>query len=126
MHPMTFEELKDQFSPGTVAFGDAFEHFLILEIYRLNSYLQKDYRLSYFMTKEGQEIDVVLSRGRKIIALEIKSKEKIDQDEVTKLSRLGEEIGATEKYYLSRDPNATLLQGVQCLPWQEGLARLFS
>lgn len=117
--------LHDRFSPGTIAFGDAFEHFIVLEIYRLNSYLQQDYRISYFMTKEGREIDLVLSRGRKIIAIEIKSKEAIDQAEVEKISALADEIGASEKYYFSRDQQATQLHGVHCLPWQKGLAAIF-
>lgn len=117
--------LHDSFSSGTVAFGDAFEHFIVLEIFRLNSYLQQDYRISYFMTKEGKEIDVILSRGRKVIAIEIKSKDSVEVDEVKKLSALGDEIGVSEKFYFSRDRIATQLYGVHCLFWQEGLATLF-
>ena len=37
-------------SEGTYQFGDLFEAFIIQEIFRLNEYLQKDYRLSYFRT----------------------------------------------------------------------------
>ncbi|MGZ3771075.1 MAG: hypothetical protein ACXVCP_16210 [Bdellovibrio sp.] len=42
------------------------------------------------MTKESREIDIVLSRGRKVIAIEIKLKDVIDENEVEKLSTLAE------------------------------------
>jgi hypothetical protein len=45
--------------------------------------------------------------------------------EVKQLARLGEEIKATEKFYLSRDSHATQLHGVQCLPWEQGFRSIF-
>jgi predicted AAA+ superfamily ATPase len=116
----------DRFSPGTVAFGDAFEHLVVLEVFRLNSYLNKDFRISYFRTKEDKEIDLVLTRSRKTMAIEIKSRDKIDFDEVKKLKPLAKEIGATEIFYLSRDPHSTNIEGVHCLPWQKGIEVIFS
>ena len=59
---------------GTYEYGRAFEHFLIAEIYRLNSYLRKKYKLSYLQTKQGQEIDLVVERpDKKVFLLEIKA-----------------------------------------------------
>lgn len=116
----------DRFSAGSVTFGDAFEHLVILECFRLNSYLNMDFRFSYFRTKEGQEIDLILSRSRKTIAIEIKSKDKIDFDEIKKFNTYANEIGATEKYYLSRDENPTQIEGVSCLPWKKGIEKIFS
>ncbi len=116
----------DRFSSGSIAFGDAFEHLIFLEIYRLNSYLNKDFRISYFRTKEGKEIDLVLSRSRRTIAIEIKSKDKVDFEEVKKLKYIATEIKATEIYYLTRDEHSTNINGVHCLHWQEGIKTIFS
>lgn len=116
----------DRFSAGSIAFGDAFEHLVVLEIFRLNSYLNKDFRLSFFRTKEGKEIDLILTRGRKTIAIEIKSKDKVDFDEVNKLNLIAKEVGATEVYYLSRDEISTNKNGVHCLPWQKGIESIFT
>ena len=54
-------------------FGELFEAFVIQEIFRLNQYLERDFRLSYFRTKGGAEVDLVLSKGRRTILVEIKS-----------------------------------------------------
>jgi predicted AAA+ superfamily ATPase len=115
----------DRFSPGTVVFGDAFEHLVVLEFYRINSYLNKDYRLSFFRTKEDKEIDLILTRSRKTIAIEIKSRDKVNYDEVKYLKSLAQEIGANEIYYLSRDEHSTNIEGVHCLPWQKGIQTIF-
>src|SRR3989338_395106 len=45
---------------NTYAYGKAFEHMVICEIFRMNSYLEKDYRLSYLRTKDGAEVDLFL------------------------------------------------------------------
>ncbi|MBI4404370.1 MAG: ATP-binding protein, partial [Deltaproteobacteria bacterium] len=42
---------------GTAAYGEAFEHFIVLEILRLATYKKKDHELSYVLTKDGAEID---------------------------------------------------------------------
>jgi predicted AAA+ superfamily ATPase len=118
--------LQDRFSEGSFAYGDAFEHLVIAEVFRLNSYLAGDFRLSYFRTKEGKEIDLILSRGRKTIVIEIKSRSKVDESEVRVLKNLGHELKANEFYYLSNDPFSTNIAGVHCLPWQKGLQRIFN
>jgi len=111
--------------PGTSYYGDTFEHFVILEFYRMNCYLETDYRLSYFSTSEGSEIDLVLSRGKKLIFIEIKSSETIDEVEVRKVAKLG--AGTTANlYYLSRNKYPQDIEGVRCLPWDMGLREIFA
>lgn len=103
---------------GTSQFGELFEAFVIQEVYRLNSYLATDYRMSHFRTKNGAEIDLVLTRGRRTLLVEIKSSYRIDEIEVRKLARLSEGFGGgAESYYLSRDPHEAVIDGVRCLPW---------
>lgn len=118
--------LNDRFSPGSYAFGDAFEHFVIAEFYRLNQYFQKDFKLSFFRTKEGREIDLILSRSRKTYLIEIKSRDRVDFDEVKKFKLLAAEFSGAEAYYLSRDPTPTLEHGVRCLPWAQGLKEILA
>lgn len=80
-------ELKIELVPRTSAFGFAFEHFLIAEIYRLNSYTRSDYSLFHYQTTSGGEIDLVLKRGREIVAIEIKSSDHPDMIELSKLKK---------------------------------------
>jgi predicted AAA+ superfamily ATPase len=107
-------------------FGDLFEHFVILEAYRLNSYLQRDYRFSHLRTKSGFEIDLILSKGRTNILVEIKSTSRIDPTEVAHLARNTVDISPiAARYYISLDTAEVELDGVKCVPWNRFLEILF-
>lgn len=113
-------------SPQSSYFGELFEHFVILESYRLNSYLQRDYRFSHLRTKSGFEIDLVLSKGRSNILVEIKSTSRIDSSEVAHFARATADMSAiTERYYVSIDNVEATISGVRCVPWKRFLARMF-
>lgn len=118
--------LQDRFSPGSYTYGDHFEHLVVLEVYRLNIYWNTDFKLSFFRTKEGKEIDLILTRARKTIAVEIKSKASISEEEIKSLSLLASQLKATEVYYLSNDPISTVLHGVHCQPWQLGIQNILN
>lgn len=112
-------------SPGTSVFGELFEAFVIQEVYRLNQYYAKDFRLSFYRTKAGTEVDLILSKGRKLILVEIKSSEGIDEVNVRQFARLSKDFGPTARAYcISRDRLERTVEGVQCMPWQEFLKQL--
>ena len=112
--------------PQSRYFGELFEHFLILEAYRLNSYLQRDYRFSHLRTKSGFEIDLILSKGRSNILVEIKSTTRIDSSEVEHLARNTADISQiTERFYVSLDSAEVELHGVRCMSWTRFLSVLF-
>ncbi|MBI3535831.1 MAG: DUF4143 domain-containing protein, partial [Deltaproteobacteria bacterium] len=111
---------------GTSLYGDAFEHWVILEIYRLNEYTGSDYRLSYFATKEGSEVDLVLDKpGFPVILIEIKSSTRVDEREVNKLARISKDFKNAKVYYVSQDMSHLKIGSVICLHWQELLKELF-
>ena len=57
--------LDTPIQPSTYSFGNSFEHFIITEIHRLNEYLETQYRLSNFQSKEGKEVDLILQKRQK-------------------------------------------------------------
>lgn len=67
--------LIDNFHPikNRGDFGQLFENFVIVELYKYNAYGNFGYHFNYWRTNTGSEIDVVLSLNKKIIAVEIKS-----------------------------------------------------
>ena len=105
----------------TSQFGELFEAFIIQEVFRLNHYYAKDFRLSFLRTSNGAEVDLILSRGSLLLLIEIKSSTRIDENEVRKLAKLAEAFpsGDRRAYYLSRDPNVVTINGVACLPWSQ-------
>ncbi len=111
-------------SPRTSVFGELFESMVILNIYRLNKYFQSNYRLSYFATKNNVEIDLVMSRGRKHILIEIKSSSSIEESEVRSLRANTRTFpGEIEVFYLSQDPHKAKIDEIHCWPWQDFLSK---
>jgi predicted AAA+ superfamily ATPase len=112
---------------GTSEYGYAFEHLVILEIYRFNQYLSRDYELSYLQTKDGLEVDLILSRpGEPTALIEIKSKEKVTKDDLRHLRRIEPDITPAESFLLSQDPTPKKIGNTLCLPWKQGIEEIFS
>lgn len=108
--------------PQTYAFGDAFEHFIFLEISRLSSYRKNDYRFSYFRTHDGAEVDLVIERpGKSPLLVEIKSSECVDTAEIKPMERIAKDFGKCECICLSRDKSDRKSGNTLILPWQKGL-----
>jgi len=56
--------------------GALFENFIISELIKQDSYLDKNFKFYYWRTKQGSEIDVVMEKRNKLIGVEIKYKRK--------------------------------------------------
>lgn len=111
----------------TSSYGDAFEHFIILQCIQLANYFHRDYRFSYLATKDGAEIDLVVERpGKKILFIEIKSNQNIETRHIKTLQTLASEHGNCEAICLSRDPLRKQLDNITVFPWQEGIKIFFT
>lgn len=113
--------------PQTSAFGDAFEHWIVLEFLKLSRYFKPDWQLYYLMTKDEAEIDLVIKRpGQPLLLIEIKSKEKVTQHDARFLETLGNEFEeATEKLLVSNDTLPQVFQSTHAKYWKEALKDLF-
>ena len=117
--------LRQAIVPQTYAYGRAFEHFLIAEAHRLNDYGKKDFRFSYFLTKDGGEIDLIVERpGGPTALVEIKASDRTTDDDTHYLRSLIPDMDNSEAFCLSRDPHARIQNGVHHLPWDKGLVEL--
>lgn len=105
--------------------GQSFEHFIIVEMHRLNHYGKKDYSFFYLRTKDDAEIDLILERpGMPLALIEIKSKNKIDERDTASLSRFVKSFENSEAYLLSNDPISKKIGPIMCLPWQVGISEV--
>ncbi len=66
--------LIDNFSPLSIRndSGALFENFVIAEVVKSNNYGEFGYHLNYWRTKQGAEVDLVLSKSDKLIGIELK------------------------------------------------------
>lgn len=116
-------ELKE----NTYAYGRAFEHFIVMEIVRLNHYFERDYKFSYLRTKDNAEIDLVIERpGKPCALLEIKSAKHIDERDTRGLEGFLKDFASVEAYVFSNDPDEKKIGNVHALPWQTGIKAIMS
>lgn len=111
----------------TSAYGEIFEHFIILQSRQLASYFHREYRFSYLQTKDGAEIDLVVERpGQPILFIEIKSSNNVQNADCSNLRMLARDFGDCEAVCFSKDPYPKQLDGVMVYPWQQGVAHYFT
>lgn len=117
--------LGNQLVPHTYGYGKIFEHFVILEMLRLNDYFEKDFRFYYLRTKDHAEIDLIIERpGQATALVEIKSATQIDERHVRTLNHFQKSFKNAQSYCLSQDKLAHKIGEVEVLHWQEGLKEL--
>lgn len=110
----------------TIPYGEAFEHFVILEIIRLASYFEPDYRFTYLRTPSDVEIDLVVERpGKPILFIEIKSSSEIERTDLSAFIRLSRDFGECEAIVLSRDPYLKKIDHVLSFFWRDGIKYIF-
>ncbi len=111
--------------PSTSYYGELFERLVILELYRQETYLNREYRLTFLQTEDGAEIDIVIERPGKSLALvEVKSTDQVREGMFKTLRIFGEDLKNAELFCFSRDPIAKQLGNVRAVHWQKGLAEI--
>ena len=118
--------IEDTLSPRTSLYGKCFEQFLVVEIYRLIKYAEKQWKMSYLSTKDDVEVDLIIEKSKsERWAIEIKSSQKIDLQEVASFERIAKDIPHAQLLYLSQDPVSQKHGAVLSMPWQSGLEKIF-
>lgn len=112
--------------PSTPAYGDAFEHFVILECFKLRDASHSEFRFSYLKTKDDAEIDLVVERpGQPILFIEIKSGTHITRNSLSSFIQLTKDFGPCEAICLCDDPLEKMIEHIRVLPWKKGLKQYF-
>ncbi len=114
---------------GTFTYGEAFEHFIILQCRQLATYHRYEYRFSFLRTKDDAEIDLIVERpGQRTLFIEIKSASNVSPDMLRTLSHLTEDLkkfGECEALCFSQDPYPKQVGSIRVLPWREGVKTYF-
>ncbi len=100
--------------------GILFEHFVILEILRRIRALNKPYKLYYWRTSGGAEVDCVIDCGDNVIPIEIKSSTSVRSGEIKGLRQFLADYGsiAPKGYVISQSPTKQkLAKNITMLPW---------
>ena len=110
---------------GSYPFGSVFEHFVLLELIRLNDYFRRDFRFSYLRTPAGLEIDLVIDRpGAPVALIEIKSTVQARDEDCAGVNTLIKDVPDAEAYCISRDPHRKKIGSTLCIPYQNAAEEL--
>ena len=107
-------EIKEK----SIAFGKAFEHFVIQELRAMKDYLEKDWELCYWRSLSQMEVDLILGNE---MAIEIKATENVTRNHLKGLKALREE-GLIQRYIVvSLEKQRRVVDGIEIYPWREFL-----
>lgn len=107
---------------NTDIFGNLFEHFIALELRAYLSYRRIRKLLSYWQSKNGQEVDFVIGDD---MAIEVKSSHHIQDKHLKGLKAFAEE-GLCKKYILvSQDTINRNQDNISILYWEDFLTALW-
>ena len=111
---------------GTSAFGEAFEHLVILESIKLAAYFKSEYKFSYLRTKDDAEVDLVVERpGKPILFIEIKSSTQVKKESLRTFINLVNDFKACEAVCFSNDPYEKIIEGIKIFHWEKGIKKYF-
>lgn len=117
--------LESKPQTGTDLYGRLFEHFILLEIYRLNQYLEKDWPMFYWRTTQGAEVDILLETNKERWAIEVKSSSRVRPSDLRGLRNFLSNYRDFKGLCITTADRAYRLDGIECLPWQELFQKLF-
>jgi len=112
---------------GNVA-GKSFEHFILMELIAYLSYYRKRYKICYWRTKTGLEVDFIIGDAK--IAVEVKIDQQVHKQDLKGLIAFCEEHPDATPIVVSQDNrkrNIELPNGksIMVMPWREFLADLW-
>lgn len=118
------KSLTQELIKGTPNYGDAFEHFIMLEIKRLLDYYSREVRLSFFRTSDGAEVDLILEINQEIWAIEIKSSSSPRLADLRGLRSFMKDHPYKRAICVCQTPRPYLNENIEFLPWQIFLTQL--
>lgn len=110
-------------SSGNPAFGDAFEHFIVMEARAFLGLTGKDTPLHFWRTKNGFEVDLVIGNE---LAVEIKATRQVSPKHLRGLRALKEEGLVKDYAVVSLDPVTRDMEpGIKAVFWEDFLKMLW-
>jgi predicted AAA+ superfamily ATPase len=103
-------------------YGKSFEQFICMELRAYLSYNRKNIPLTYWRSKNGHEVDFLLSTKT---AIEVKASPKVSKNDFKGLKYLSEESVFQNLLLVSQDPIPTLTGNILAIPWQKFLSDLW-
>lgn len=109
--------------PASDLYGQAFEHFIALELQAYISYRRLHISLNYWRSSHGHEVDFIVGDT---IAIEVKTTQQVTAKHLKGLYVIAEENICQKYYLISLDPINRKLDSIEILYWRDFLQRLWN
>ncbi|MCG2755457.1 MAG: ATP-binding protein, partial [Desulfobacteraceae bacterium] len=104
-------------------FGKAFEHFILMEIAAYNSYNEIDYKINFWRTKSGLEVDFVLGGGD--VAIEVKGATLIEKRDLQPMNAFIEEYSPRKALVVCNEMEERVHGRIRIMPYRNFLRDLW-
>ncbi len=105
--------------------GALFEHLIHGQLVHSAAARDEEIRVSTFRTEHGAEVDFVVEWRGTLWAIEVKASERVDRFDLRGLQRFADYVGRKHRpLVLYRGRVRRRIDGVDVLPWQDGLREM--
>jgi len=100
-------------------YGALFEQFIVLEVHRCLSYSSPGAKLFHWRSQQGAEVDLVVEKAGKLLAVEVKSSTEVSPSELRGLSAFLSDHPKAIPVVVCNTPNGYRLGDIPVVPWRE-------
>ncbi len=104
-------------------FGQAFEHFILMQLLAHSSYQELGYSINFWRTKTGLEVDFIIGSGE--VAVEVKGTNRLDLKDMKPLLAFAEEYSPRMSIIVCNEKARRVHGKALVLPWREFLDELW-
>jgi len=104
-------------------FGNAFEHFILMELLAYSSYNELDFDINFWRTKSGLEVDFILGNGE--IAVEVKGSSRVDKRDLYPLTAFLNEFPSTRAFVVCNEQTERIVDQIRITPYRQFLSDLW-
>lgn len=117
LNSLTGRTSMESIKPPSV-YGRLFEHFVILEVFRILTYQESDFRVFHWRSSHGAEVDLVVEKGGECWAMEIKSSAIVRSQDLRGLRSFMTDYPAARPVCVSNGDLPYMAGDVPVLPWR--------
>lgn len=112
---------------GTSVYGETFEQFVATQMIHGLRYSKPETKISYYKDENNIEADLVVeTAGQPLLFIEIKSAPQFSESHVKSLKIIRKDFPNARFQVWSQDKINRLVDGIEVLPWDEGIGRVLS
>lgn len=109
---------------GSLDFGKAFEHYILMELMAYKAYRDPDLQITFWRTSTQQEIDFLI--GDKEIAIEIKGSNRVHDGDLKGLRAIREDGPIKRRVVICLEKERRFTDDrIEIIPWKEFITELW-